>query len=230
MATIPHVKLTMSGTFDNGSGGAAVEIFSMSLAFAAVTGAQLSQAQLQATIADVTTGCEAWFADPLTGISVNTTLTQVKIAQIGTNGKYVGDAVFEVVARNGGVNENGPYPSEVSYAVSLRTAVRGPKGRGRFYVPGPTLAATSGWRIDPTAAQGAANSAYHALISLDNGTIGKAFVTHSPDPADIFGVVVASKVAGNTPVETVQVGDVFDTIRRRRNKLRENYHTGVDES
>lgn len=228
MAYEPHIKLTMSGTFDNGSGGAAVEIFSMSMAFANLGGALPSAAQLEALIGPVASGCEQWFSAAATGIAVNCTLTQVKLAPIAATGKYLGDAALETMSTNGGVNNDGPFPSEVSYAISLRTAVRGPKGRGRFYVPGPTLPVTGGWRIDPTAVQSAANEAEAQFFNVATaGSVAKAFTTGSPDPDDPYNLVVASKVAGNVLVTTVEVGDVYDTIRRRRNKLRENYHVGT---
>lgn len=217
------MKMTMSGRFNNGSGGQQVEIFSMSLAYAHQPGVNYTQAQLQAMSDAAAPAVASWFGSAGAGIAVNCELTLVKCASIGVDGKYTADPGITTVAQNGGNNETGPFPSEVAYAVTLRTEVRGSKGRGRFYVPAPTAPVTGGWRINPPSVQAMATAAGTFIDNAQAGGVAHALQQAAPNGSDGFPLVVASRVAGNVLVSGVWVGDVYDVIRRRRNKLREVY-------
>jgi hypothetical protein len=102
-------------------------------------------------------------------------------------------------------------PPQCAVVVSLGTAHAGPAHRGRMYFPAIVPAdITATGRIDPTNVGqllAAVNAAFAAAIS------GSA----------VLQLVVYSRVGRSTdPVLTLSVGDVVDTVRRRRDKLIEN--------
>ena len=100
-------------------------------------------------------------------------------------------------------------PFQCATVISLLTASATRHGRGRFYLP-PLAAST----LDT----GKVSSA--AITSLD--TAWTAFF----DSLNTDGVspVVRNRTGHiSTPVTSARVGDVFDTQRRRRNKLVETY-------
>lgn len=109
-------------------------------------------------------------------------------------------------------------PNQVAVVVSLRTATPGPKGRGRFYLP--CLQANVGTD--------------GRLVASQRGTIAGVVQTLLKGLATDYvaatgfsdgALVVASGVGSglNSPVQTMRVGDVFDTQRRRRDALVESY-------
>lgn len=112
-----------------------------------------------------------------------------------------------------GAGATASLPQEVAEVASLRTAGVGPSFRGRMYLP-PTLAATvlTSGRLDSIVAGDLAASVAGALGVL----LGASFTP-----------VLASVGHADRPITSVDVGDVFDAQRRRRDKLLET-RTSVD--
>jgi hypothetical protein len=104
-----------------------------------------------------------------------------------------------------GTNANGPLPPQCSCVVSLRSAVFTKAGRGRFYLPTFATDKVSGGRILAAAVTQVATAAQKMVQSL-NGAGYTVCIYHRQ-----------TKTHDN--VVTVDVGDVFDTQRRRRDKL-----------
>lgn len=99
-------------------------------------------------------------------------------------------------------------PFQCAPAVSLRTNTLSRAGRGRFYAPSLAVDQVAGGRMT-SAAQGTLADAAEALVQgLTSG--GGTLVIYHRAPA------------GTTPVTSLDVGDVIDTQRRRRNKLTES--------
>lgn len=98
-------------------------------------------------------------------------------------------------------------PGDVAIVVSLRTALANRSGRGRFYLPQPaasTLAATG--RLAVAAQTLIADSAEAAWDAANT----------------VLTPVVYSRTRRATvPINTFNVGDLFDTQRRRENALTE---------
>lgn len=113
------------------------------------------------------------------------------------------------------------YP-QVAYCVTLRSSLyrRGPAARGRWYVPAGSAggAVTSTGVMPATLAEEAADAAGTFLQSVSN--LGG--VT-DPDPwvAWLYGDGIGGP--RDSPVGTVQVGNVWDTQRRRRRQIVETY-------
>jgi hypothetical protein len=97
-------------------------------------------------------------------------------------------------------------PQDVAVVCSLRTATPGRKGRGRLYLPGPTVSEVSATGELTTGAQ----SAIANGLSGGWGTVNP--LGEQP--------VVFSRTAGTTlPVTQFGVGTVFDHQSRRVNKV-----------
>jgi hypothetical protein len=106
-----------------------------------------------------------------------------------------------------GLGVTASLPQEVAEVASLRTAGVGPAYRGRMYLP-PVLATavlTTG-RLDSLAA-GDLSSSVAAALGESLGLL--------------FTPVLASIGRADRPITSVDVGDVFDAQRRRRDKLLE---------
>ena len=112
-----------------------------------------------------------------------------------------------------GVATDSMLPFQVSLAVSLSTTLANRHGRGRFYLPPLTAASLAVGRVAPSSLT-TIGSAVGALFS------GLAGGNLTPVVRDRTGHI-------STVVTSASVGDVFDTQRRRRNKLVEERVTIV---
>lgn len=110
-------------------------------------------------------------------------------------------------------------PPQCAQVYSLRTNTPGSSGRGRLYWPclGSTLASNGRMSSGTVTANATAMKAY--LVAIQ-GALATAFPTIGFDPA------VRSRLTKTTPhVVRIQVGDVIDTQRRRRDNFPEAYQT-----
>lgn len=105
----------------------------------------------------------------------------------------------------------GALPPQCSTVATLRTAFAGKSDTGRFYLPGVAdVNLTSSGRIT-TAATGDVSA--RLVAAFEAGNAAALGVT----------LVVYSRTHRSTAeVEAIDVGDVVDTQRRRRDKLTEN--------
>lgn len=78
-------------------------------------------------------------------------------------------------------------------------------GRGRFYLPPLAVSTVADGRLSSTA-QGTVSSAVEAFLTSLGG-------------ASLTPVVRGRSTHTSTPITRYDVGDVFDTQRRRRDKL-----------
>jgi len=100
-----------------------------------------------------------------------------------------------------------PLPGEVALSVSLRTSLPTRAGRGRFYLPNPqTSVIIAGLFSNPFVA----DVVEAAQLGLD-GLVADGY------PAVIYHATTKT----STPLTSVDVGNVPDVQRRRRNKLTE---------
>lgn len=109
--------------------------------------------------------------------------------------------------------------SSSSIVFSLRTDSPGPRGRGRIYWPGLAIPIGTDLRIPPVTVTNLLTE-FRTYMNAIRGAMATAF------PLIGFDLAVRSKTAGATPhVVRIQLGNVFDTQRRRRDTLREAYTT-----
>lgn len=99
-------------------------------------------------------------------------------------------------------------PFQCAPVVSLRTATLNRRGRGRFYAPSLAVDQVDGGRMTSAAQTALADGAVDLLAGLTSGG---------------GTVVIYHRDLGSTSVVTsLDVGDVIDTQRRRRNQLVES--------
>jgi hypothetical protein len=143
----------------------------------------------------------------------------VKLAAIGTDGRYLADAyVYNMpTAVTGGSPNIVPASSVV---VSLRTSeTLGRANRGRLYLPYCAMS------------QGVAAATATVTTTNTLATAGKTFIQAVNTTLGITSpgteIVIASKAGTglNKVPASVRVGSVNDTQRRRRNRLVEVYST-----
>lgn len=117
-------------------------------------------------------------------------------------------------------------PAQTSVVLSLRSTVPGSRGRGRLYWPALSGAMTAGTvRLSNPSPASIASAAAVYLDGIETD-LKNAFY---PVPSLIdFSLCVVSPTTGTrTDISSIQVGDVLDTQRRRRDKLAEAYSTAV---
>lgn len=151
-----------------------------------------------------------------TGISPRALLSFVKVNGIGTDGTYLADSTNQALYADlpgGGTVANTP-ANQIALAVSLTTGYsRGPAHRGRFYLPLPCFA------IDANGVFAAANA-----ITVSGTTDTLLGNINAVDPDWKMGIFSRKLgAAGHRAVTGNLVGRVYDTQRRRRRALVENY-------
>jgi hypothetical protein len=105
------------------------------------------------------------------------------------------------------------YPPQVALAVSLRTAItRGRAHAGRFYMPAPAVPIGGNGKIQPSTQESLLNTL-------------KTFLDDVNEAMAPWQVGVTSKIGAGAQqrVTHVALGQVFDTIRSRREKFDEAY-------
>ena len=145
--------------------------------------------------------------------TTNMRLTEVRTYAQDDYGKVIGGGnVFALKAPSAGTaSASSQLPVQLAVVASLRTGARGPGGRGRMYWPLYATAA-SGGTVGTTTQSGLINAIKACFESVRG--IG-------PLPA-----VVNAGPKTYSAIKTVEVGNLYDTQRRRINNLRETY-TGV---
>lgn len=96
-------------------------------------------------------------------------------------------------------------PFQVTPVVSLRTDDASRRGRGRFYAPSLAVDAQDGGRLTATAQDDLGTSAQGMLLALA--------------AAGLTPVLLSRDTMVTREITSLDVGDVMDTQRRRRNSL-----------
>ena len=153
-------------------------------------------------------------------IPTGATLDYIKIALIGEDGFYMTEPrIWEIVDVTGSAIR--AYVPQVSLVMTLQSdKFRDPGKYSRFYLPTCVPNGRDAYR--PTKTSDKANITAALLHTLDKEIYTLAR-TQRVRPAAITS---SPKFEGNyRPIRFVKVGNVFDTQRRRRNKIGETYST-----
>lgn len=210
-----HVRFQVSGVF--GPVGSAWEIFSYGISVAGPGATEIGENVLLDGCQDLV----AFHQRPESHISETARITSIKAAAIMPDGKWLGGvAQVELTGSfpGGGLNPGGlANAPQVACCVTLRTAINNARSRGRMFLPLPNVSSglTDGLMSAGDAAT-IAGSARTLVQDLNN-------LPGFDGTGEGDGVVVASTFGTNTPVTGISVGRVLDTIRSRRNDLREAY-------
>lgn len=211
------VRVTANGTLSG-----TTEIFSFGFNFTNNTGdfAEGFNLLIQNGMLDnVAAAISAFFQDPDGFVPFPYVLETIKFQPTGTNGKWIDTLpVYEVETGNinGGI-ANGLFAPQVATVVTLVSSKRRDPGKyNRFYVPtvvnSPTGLITPD-RQDLFLAR--------AVELIQN--VNEALQDYEEDFWHV--AVMSNTTTGGwaRPAESVMTGQVYDTQRRRRNKLPENY-------
>lgn len=176
--------------------------------------------------ADIGAAWQTFFLAASTKMNSNWKTTQVKIATLNTTG---GTDLSSVVYYNyptpiTGTTVTPTFPPQISLVATLLAGVpRGLGSKGRMYLPGIAVSPDGNGRIPTTDAANICNN-LASFLNLINGDadvgdrVGNASFGRTP-PAVGPGI--------NRYVESVRVGNVYDTQRRRRNALTEQYSSAT---
>jgi hypothetical protein len=156
----------------------------------------------------------------------------IKLFFIGTDGKAVGPAGFgsgsptlltyKDTHQPNGNGSSDILPPQIAIVASHRTAQTGRRGQGRQYRPAVDQnSVTAGGRLS-SAAQAATVASHVAALESAKLTIADATVVR-PAVITNTGTAAAPDLSRYAVINSVRVGDVLDTQRRRRNKLVETY-------
>lgn len=218
MAVKSHFRVTLSGRF-----GTSPERFSYGVNLVqrnTETAGVFNSPDMapNATVYDdIAADCVAFHGSAGAAISPRAVLDTVKIAKIGTDGKYAADPIIREVNRPGGAVSTGQAawtPPQTAWCMSLTSDTRGASGRGRFYLPMPIVSMGDDCLIDAQYITGATGAAATFLNNLNNQP--------GLDALDIRVAIISSK--GSAALVTgVRVGRVLDTMRSRRRSLDESY-------
>lgn len=208
-----HLRVTASGTFQNGSGGSVLERWAWRLNFSDPLATQ-NDSFTQAKCDDYAADISAFHLRAGTNINSFCRLKEVKLARIGTNGKYLAAPFLTALDVTGGAALAMQRPPQVALAVSLGSDTRGPRGRGRFYLPAPAHTIGTDLLILPQDAEQLRLSlvTFFAAMNDQPGV-------NVPEPR----VTIASSKGANSDVTSFRVGRALDTIRTRREDLVETY-------
>jgi hypothetical protein len=151
------------------------------------------------------------------GNSQQAKLEWVKMAMIGTDGKYTVDPMIVDITPLAGGRTGAMYP-QLATAVSLRTAKkRGAGAYGRFYAPVALQVEPTG-RSHPNAV-----TEFLTLIQGFLTGLNLDLANNTVDNTAVLGNVSKVGTGSQDEITGVFIGDLTDTQRRRRNKLQENY-------
>jgi hypothetical protein len=123
-------------------------------------------------------------------------------------GKVVDRAFGTVQMAGTGSGAVSALPPGVAIAVTLRTILPGPTGRGRFYLPPPL-----------SSAAGATGRLTPAAMTTVAGALANAFTNLAGLASPVGAAVYSIKNRSAQPCSRGDVGDVFDSQRSRRDKL-----------
>ncbi len=180
-----------------------------------------------AHVLDVANAVKTWFTSTGSHVSKDCSLDFVKFNAIGADGKYMDDTSDNTIVYTTGTTLAGTgtqalptgnrYPPQIALVVTLTSArKRGPGSHGRLFLPVQPMTLTNG-RIAQSSLTPIAN-AFAGLIrdlndwpGLDLGTGPKVSLVSPNGPGYV------------EPVTGVKIGDLLDTVTRRRNRLKEAY-------
>lgn len=156
----------------------------------------------QGTLLNVTTGFPALYG---TGVHWNApTVTQLSDA----DGKTVIARKFGTSTGSGSTGSGSNLPPEVAVAVTMRTARAGKSFTGRFYLPAPLVAQC-----------GPDGSLSSAALTAYNTALENAVLNFTSTAGKVFPIVYSAKLNTQTDCTRWDMGSIFDSQRRRRNRL-----------
>nr|CRY97258.1 hypothetical protein [uncultured prokaryote] len=211
----PFLRLTFGGTMATGQ-----EIWSCNMHLANTNGGATTAgdfASVKSNLPAIGEALEAFVSDAKTNVPDDVTLDWVKVAFIGTTGEYL-DESYEIDVEATGSQTSSYLPQGAMVNTLVSTKRKDPGKYNRFYMPFTLQGSFGQWKMD-TVTQNDYVDTLETFIRAVNA------ILIAIDTSDSLLVAVVSNTNGQSamPVTRVQVGQIVDTQRRRRNKLPEAY-------
>lgn len=170
-----------------------------------------------------------WLA-AISGMSSHTRIRSLKLAPIGTNGREVpappyaqGTPCLLTYTSNYpvGSNSGNHLPLQVSAVASHRTAQTGRPGRGRMYLPSLNTGAVQ--------TDGLFSSTWTGNTAASHVTLLESLAYDATPPynTSVRPIVTGGNYTKYGIINSVKVGNVPDTQRRRRRSIPETYSTAT---
>lgn len=169
---------------------------------------------------------QAFYTNAQSYFSSNFQCTVVKCSSVGTDGKSsAADTIYSTFPANVQGTSANHMPPQIALVATLQSATaRGVGSKGRMYLPGPGIELAAGGKLNAGKVSlladqlGVFLTAVNALPA-NNVILNASHGSLNPDGS----VKIGGSAAVSKAVQTVKVGDVYDTQRRRRNGLSEVY-------
>lgn len=169
---------------------------------------------------------QTFFTTATTGINLTWKTVGVKAAIILPDGKtdLANISTYSYPAPIVGGRAGSPFPPQVSLVAQLAAASPvGLGSKGRMYLPGIAHPVNTNGHISVTEGQNVANNLRTFLDACETAPNSPGYVINASQGRP--GVPFTAPV--NRRVTQVRVGSVYDTQRRRRNGLQEQYWGAV---
>lgn len=213
---LPHrvVKVTLSGTMFGGQ-----EIWSTGFHMGFED--QDAPAITPQGVADVSAAWETFFGAATSQIHSNYLYSQCKMVMLNNDGRTIADSAqyhSPAVAKAGGYA--GPaFPPQIALVATLANSLpRGLATKGRMFLPGVTVSPDNTGHIAANVCTNIATNlqTFFNTIFQDADTPGNPVLASTGR-----GPLLMDGAVRN--VTQIRIGNVFDTQRRRRNALAEQY-------
>lgn len=172
-----------------------------------------AETSAQSLLSGAAAAVSAYHQDTGLALSPNAKLSFVKLNAIDTEGRYLNQLTNQSILADlaGGGGSAPVYPNQIALAISLTTGFsRGRAHSGRYYLPMPTFGLDSAGRFAAPNADAASDATDSFVAALNGLSAG-------------WKVAVMSKLGTHRLVTGNRVGRVYDTQRRRRRSLVEDY-------
>lgn len=206
----PHSRVTLSGIF--GPTATPYEIWSWGVNTTAFLTPN------QTNLAALANGTQAAYATHLAPLyKSDVVLLKTRAAAVSPSGTVSKDAEggyeqFDNVTSTPGTNSGTAvsFPLQTALVVSLQTGRAGPSGKGRFFLPWPSaMALSEGFRLSDANAATVRTGVRNFLLAVRAAA------------GDQASLLVVSYKGFASPVTSVAVGRTPDTMRSRRNAIKE---------
>lgn len=159
---------------------------------------------------------QSFYVNPDNRFPANMKLLWVKLALIGTNGKYLTDPAEHIYPSPVSGGSTDPFvPSTAAVITLVSDKFKDPGKYNRFYIPICAPEGANAYTLSTTNTSDIALSASIMINGFNNDTILGDLESNV--------VAVSQRVASYMPITSVRVGNIIDSQRRRRNKLVESY-------
>lgn len=146
-------------------------------------------------------------------------LEYIKFSLVGQDGKVSTEPAVIDLGSIAGSLSTASYVPQISSVITLQSDKwRDPGKYNRFYLPVAAPNGNGQWKISDTKTKAETTAKYLKTLKA---TVTDMDITNTIVPAAVSS---SDKIKGNfLPITTVKVGNLYDTQRRRRNAINEQY-------